>query len=469
MEGGGKTCPWAWWPPGVAERVGGRRASLAEHRGKASESVAEKDVMSVGAPSKQDTALGRSLVDLGFVTRQELDDSIAVMQSSEEGQKSLGDVLVENGFVTRSQLDRVRTQIEDQGGLQQIPGYIIQSKLGAGAMATVYKARQISLDRTVAIKVLPKRMSSNKEFVERFYKEGKAAAKLNHPNIVGAVDVGEANGFHYFVMEFVEGQTVYDRLDRGEVYDEREALQIIIQVCKALVHAHAQGFIHRDVKPKNIMITSSGVAKLADMGLARGTLDKEAAMAEAGKAYGTPYYISPEQIRGELDIDARADLYSLGATFYHMVTGRVPFDAPTPSAVMHKHLKEDLVPPDHLNPSLSSGLGEIIEVAMAKKRRNRYASAEDMLTDLERVYRGEPPLVARKAYNLDTLAALEPNAGSGEQPQQLPPAVPADVAEQHTIDIAERTLVHRLQDPIVMGLGLLLVMAALVIMLLAWK
>ena len=251
-------------------------------------------------------------------------------------------------------------------------------------MATVFKARQISLDRLVAIKVLPKRMSENKEFVDRFYKEGKAAAKLNHPNIVGAVDVGEANGFHYFVMEYVEGQTVYDKLERGERYSEKEALKLVIETCKALAHAHKAGFIHRDVKPKNIMITKDGIAKLADMGLAREASDKEAAEAEAGKAYGTPYYISPEQIRGELDVDQRADLYSLGATFYHMVTGRVPFDAPTPSAVMHKHLREDLIPPDHLNPDLSAGVGEIIEVSMSKKRNKRYQTAEEMLGDPER-------------------------------------------------------------------------------------
>ena len=221
--------------------------------------------------------------------------------------------MVENGFVTRSQVERVRPQVEDHATTQQIPGYQILSRLGAGAMATVYKARQMSLDRMVAIKVLPKRMSDNPEFVDRFYKEGRAAAKLNHPHIVGAVDVGEANGFHYFVMEYVEGVTVFDKLEKGDRYTEKQALDIVLQTCKALAHpSHKAGFIHRDVKPKNIMITPEGIAKLADMGLAREASDVEAAQAEAGKAYGTPYYISPEQIRGELDIDQRADLYSLG-------------------------------------------------------------------------------------------------------------------------------------------------------------
>lgn len=432
--------------------------------------------MSLSAATKQDTLLGKTLVEQGLCTQQEVDDCRAIQGelAKEANNRSLADLLVDNGYVTRSQLDRVRGVAEESAAVaQQIPGYVLMSKLGAGAMAAVYKARQVSLDRTVAIKILPKRMSSNKEFVERFYKEGKAAAKLNHPNIVGAVDVGEANGYHYFVMEYVEGATVFDKLDRGERYEEKEAINIIAQICRALVHAHAAGFIHRDVKPKNIMITPSGVAKLADMGLAREASDEQAAMAEAGKAYGTPYYISPEQIRGELNIDARADIYSLGATFYHMVTGQVPFDAPTPSAVMHKHLKEELTPPDHVVSNLSSGVAEIIELAMAKKASHRYASAEDMLTDLERVARGEPPLVARKAYDLNSLADLEKSGTPIERSPASGKTVaggPVPVEAQHTVDYGERSLKDRLADPIVIGLGvvsglLLIIILIMLIML----
>ncbi len=431
--------------------------------------------MSLSAPSKEDTVLGRVIVEQGLCTKQEVEDCLAMQAelAKDAGSRPLADLLLSNGYITPTQVERVRKAVEASASFQQIPGYQILSELGAGAMARVYKAKQLSLDRIVAIKVLPRRMSENPEFVERFYKEGKAAAKLNHPNIVGAVDVGEANGYHYFVMEYVEGQTVFDRLERSERYEEKEALQIIIQICRALVHAHALGLIHRDVKPKNIMITRAGVAKLADMGLARETADQQAALAEAGKAYGTPYYISPEQIRGELDIDARADIYSLGATFYHMVTGRVPFDGPSPSAVMHKHLKDELVPPDHIIPSLSAGVGEIIEVAMAKKPKNRYATAEDMLTDLERVARGEPPLVARKAYDLDSLADLEKTGtpvdehGEGDAEEG-----PVPVAAQHTIDYGGRTFQDRLMDPLVMILGgtsAVLLLAVLVLIIIVMK
>src|SRR5450755_4522737 len=280
-------------------------------------------------------------------------------------------------------------------------------------MATVYKARQLSLDRIVAVKVLPKKMSDNAEFVDRFYKEGRAAARLSHNNIVQAIDVGSTpDGMHYFAMEYVEGPTLYDIMQpppvgQGRHFTEAEALDICIQMADALAHAHRRGLIHRDVKPKNILLTPQGVAKLTDLGLARATDDKIAAESEAGKAYGTPYYISPEQIRGDVDIDFRADIYSLGATMYHLVTGHPPFEGDTPSAVMHKHLRQPLVPADHINTALSSGIGEIIEVAMAKDRDDRYGSTEDLLEDLRAVRAGNPPTHARRAVDLDALANIE--------------------------------------------------------------
>jgi serine/threonine-protein kinase len=342
-------------------------------------------------------------------------------------ERPISEILVDLGFLTRTQLLRMHGSNEDSGGrpAQQIPGYQILNKCGAGAMAVVYRAKQLSLDRTVAIKVLPKRLSKNAEFVERFYREGRAAAQLNHPNIVQAIDVGEASGFHYFVMEYVEGCTVYDELAEAKVYGEREAIDIITQMARALLHAHERGFIHRDVKPKNIMLTRERVAKLADMGLARETTDVQAAMAEAGRAYGTPYYIAPEQIRGELDIDHRADLYSLGATFYHMVTGRVPFEGPTPSAVMHKHLKEPLTPPDHLNTSLTAGCGAMIEMLLAKDREDRYPSARELLTDLGLLARGQPPEYAQQYVAAEVFETLSTGQSVGPPPDQISPPRPA--------------------------------------------
>ncbi|HEY5650435.1 MAG TPA: serine/threonine-protein kinase, partial [Acidimicrobiia bacterium] len=185
---------------------------------------------------------------------------------------------------------------------------------------------------------------------------------------------------------------------------EATAVKIVKQVARALQHAHAKGFVHRDIKPKNIMISKDGTVKLADLGLARAISDKEAAKAEVGRAYGTPYYISPEQIRGEMKIGPAADIYGLGATFYHMVTGKVPFEGKNPSAVMHKHLKEELVPPDHLNDRISAGCAQVIEMMMAKSRDDRYLNATDLLEDLDLVAEGKAPHFAHKSLDLSSIS-----------------------------------------------------------------
>ncbi|MGA1980040.1 MAG: serine/threonine-protein kinase [Sedimentisphaerales bacterium] len=355
-----------------------------------------------------DTLFGKMAVEQGLCSDEELRRSLEELQSRRKvNPVMLKDLMVDLGYITQNQAERLKKNIkESKVAAYQIPGYKILGKLGAGAMAVVYKALQLSLNRTVAIKVLPKRFSGNPEYVERFFKEGQAAGKLNHNNIVQAFDVGEAGGYHYFVMEYVEGRTLHDDLSAGKIFKEDEALNIVIQVAHALQHAHACGLIHRDVKPKNIMINTAGVVKLADMGLARETTDIEAAQTEAGKAYGTPYYISPEQIRGKIDIDGRADIYGLGATLYHMVTGRVPFMADDPSEVMRKHLKEELIPPDHINTKLSAGISEVIEVMMAKHKEDRYNNVEELLTDLEAVRNGQPPLRAHKRFDVSVLEQL---------------------------------------------------------------
>lgn len=356
-----------------------------------------------------DTMFGKMALEQGLCTNRELRYCLKEIEARRKvNPVILKDLMIELGYITKSQAERLNTGIKaSKAAAHQIPGYKILGKLGAGAMAVVYKAQQLSLNRTVAIKVLPKRFSENPEYVERFYKEGQAAGSLNHPNIVQAIDVGEAGGYHYFVMEYVEGKTLYDDLSAGKIFNEDEALEIIIQVAHALAHAHAKGLIHRDVKPKNIMINTAGEVKLADLGLARATTDLEAAQTEAGKAYGTPYYIAPEQIRGKIDIDGRADIYGLGATFYHLVTGRVPFMADDSAEVMKKHLREKLIPPDHINTSLSAGVSEVIEIMMAKKREGRYQNVEELLTDLEALRQGQPPIQAHRRFDVSALAQLE--------------------------------------------------------------
>jgi eukaryotic-like serine/threonine-protein kinase len=378
-------------------------------------------VLLMSTDTSYDSMLGKMALEQGLCTEEELQRSIKELEVRRLlNPVFLSDIMVDLGYVTAAQVERLRAKIKDsKAAAYQIPGYQIIGKLGKGAMAVVYKAKQVSLDRVVAIKILPKRFSENQEYVTRFYKEGKAAAKLNHNNIVQAIDVGEAGGYHYFVMEYVEGKTLYEDLAAGRVFSEAESLEIVIQVAKALKHAHDNGLIHRDVKPKNIMINKEGVVKLADMGLARETSDIEAAQSEAGKAYGTPYYISPEQIRGDVDIDGRADIYGLGATFYHMVTGRVPFMADDPSDVMRKHLREELVPPDHINTALSNGVSEVIEVMMAKRREDRYNNVEELLTDLEAVQAGQLPLQAHKKFDVTMLEKLEEGGEIPKPPETV--------------------------------------------------
>jgi serine/threonine-protein kinase len=356
-----------------------------------------------------DTLFGRMVVEQKLCTEDEVRLCEEEQKKRASGQPStLEQLLLERRFLTTTQVERVKIFIrESRDSTNQIPGYKVLGKLGSGAMAVVYKAKQLSLDRIVAIKVLPKKFVQKSDYVERFYKEGRLAARLNHNNIVQAIDVGEVGGLYYFVMEYVEGKTLYDDLSKGKVFSEKEALDTTIQVAKALAHAHAQGLIHRDVKPKNIMINKDGTVKLADMGLAREASDMKAAKHEQGKTFGTPYYIAPEQIRGDIDIDGRADVYSLGGTLYHMVSGRVPFEATSPSEVMKKHLHEPLVPPDHINTALSAGISEVIEVMMAKNRNERYKTMEEALADLQAVRDGKPPLIARQRFDMEALGELE--------------------------------------------------------------
>ena len=375
-----------------------------------------------------DTMLGKLVVENGLITPEELAEcnSILIEAGGSSSVHTLTDLLINHNFVTERQIDRLQSDFDTRKSTQRISGYRIIRKLGAGAMATVFLAQQESLDRPVAIKVLPTKFSDNKEFIDRFYKEGRAAAKLNHPNIVQAYDVGLSGEHHYFVMEYVDGITAYDRVEEVKQLGEKEASKILRQVACALEHAHEAGFIHRDVKPKNIMISTKGDVKLADLGLARALSDLETAEAEAGRAYGTPYYISPEQIRGKIEITPAADIYSLGATIYHLATGRLPFPGKNPSDVMHRHLKQALVPPDHLNNSLSAGFSQIIEMMMAKDVAHRYQHARDLIEDIDAVATGEQPKFAQPTLDFAMLSKVAKSTSSGA------PVAPQTVSPSHT-------------------------------------
>ncbi len=375
-----------------------------------------------GLSAFDESALEKSLIRRGLATPQEIE--YCKQQRGrivrEKGEPvGLVQVLVAAKAVTENQVRRLCQEIavsESQQKKLDIPGYQILERLGKGSMGAVFKAKQLSVDRIVAVKVLLDQLAQNKEFIKRFDRESKIAAKLSHNNIVNAIDAGEVNGHYYFVMEYVEGDTIKDFLEKGRIFDEKTALKIILAVAEALKHAHQRGLIHRDIKPENVILTKDGGVKLADLGLARLTSDEKWAMAEAGMAIGTPYYISPEQVRGQVDVDIRADIYSLGATFYHMVTGQVPYSGETPTEVMKKHLDKNvvLVPPDHLNTNLSSGLGEVVETMMAKNREDRYRNPDDLILDLKCLIAGDAPMIAsQKAEALATLAQGDSDEATG--------------------------------------------------------
>ncbi|MBI2191197.1 MAG: serine/threonine protein kinase [Planctomycetes bacterium] len=276
-------------------------------------------------------------------------------------------------------------------------GFELLEKIGAGGMGTVFKARQVSLNKIVALKVLKPSLARNQKFVERFRREARSAAKLNHPNIVTAIEVGEAEGYHFFAMEYIEGETLARRVKHGGRLDEPAALDVAEQVALALSHAWKEGIIHRDIKPENIMLAASGEARVMDMGLAKSVEQGDATVTQAGGVIGTPAYASPEQLRGEVhDLDVRTDIYSLGCTLYFSVTGRMPFEGPTAAVIMARNLEETLPPVTEARPDLSTGFGTLLRRMVEKDRKKRYANPEELLAAIGKVRRGEPVESAAK-------------------------------------------------------------------------
>ena len=363
---------------------------------------------SKGLSDLTEAELVRSVLDRNLASQGEIDQCRAVQErlSRKDEHKPLMQIMLEGGVITKNQARRLLQESGDVGKLKEPPGYQIISPIGQGSMGMVYKAKQLSMDRTVALKILLRQLAMNKDFINRFHREAHIAAKLNHNNIVQAIDSGEFTGHHYFVMEYVDGTNIKQELDQGKVYDEADAVRIILQIAEAMDHAAQKGLVHRDIKPENIMMMKDGTAKLADLGLARLEADAALAQAEKGIAIGTPYYISPEQIRGSVDVDIRSDIYSLGATLYHMVTGRVPFPGKSPTEVMQKHLRAKLVPPDHVNTRLSGGLGQVVETMMSKDRASRYAKPADLIIDLKSLMQGKPPMLAGQSMSASAIAQL---------------------------------------------------------------
>ena len=268
-----------------------------------------------------------------------------------------------------------------QPGLNSIGQYDLLNKIAEGGMGTVYRGRHRITGETVAIKIVPPHLLSNQVFLKRFEQEYSAAKALDHPNIVKALDFGREGKSPYLVMEFVEGESLGQRLDRIKCLPERDAIGIISQVAQGLHKAHKAGLIHRDVKPDNILITTDGQVKLTDMGLVK-ELETDLNLTRTGRGLGTPHYMAPEQFRNAKKADVRCDVYSLAATMYHMVTGDLPFKSLSPLDAWMKKIHNELPPPRQLLPSLSERVDWAIRRSMSSDPNERAATCREFIEDL---------------------------------------------------------------------------------------
>jgi serine/threonine-protein kinase len=291
--------------------------------------------------------------------------------------------------------------------------YEILEIMGIGGMAYVYKARCHSLNRLVAVKILKEEYSRDADFRKRFHAESQAVAMLNHPNIMAVHDVSRSKELEYIVMELIDGITLKQYMQRKGALGWREALHFMIQIVKALSHAHNRGIIHRDIKPHNIMILRDGSVKVADFGIAR-FANKQSTLTQ--EALGSVHYISPEQARGS-HIDARSDLYSVGVVLYEMLTERLPFEGDSAVSVALQHISSLPLSPRDINADIPEALEIIVLKAMAPKLTRRYESAEDMLRDLEE-FRKNPAIAFE--YDVDELKTAADEDGGDQPTRSLP-------------------------------------------------
>jgi serine/threonine-protein kinase len=379
--------------------------------------------------SSEMASFGKVAIKLGFVTQEQLEEAIRVQKAAAKAglRKRLGDILIKKGYMTAEQLQKVlKGQTANR---KRIGAYELISKLGEGGMGSVFRARQVYMDREIALKILSPKMAKNKDFLRRFVREARAVAKLNHPHIVAGIDVGSADGYCYFAMEFVEGETLGEYTHHcGGKLKEKVVLEYIHQIALALQHAHENSLLHRDVKPDNILLDKEHkVAKLADLGLVRSAESREddAALTQAGQAVGTPFYISPEQARGLTDLTPATDLYSLGATMYHLLTGEVPYDGATAAVIMTRHLTDPVPSPRKVNPQLSPSVDRIVQRLMQKKPEDRYKSMADLADDIQRILSGHEvgdPIVSEADASSTPASAKKERVSEKVRTEKPPPA-----------------------------------------------
>ncbi|MBR0510291.1 MAG: Stk1 family PASTA domain-containing Ser/Thr kinase [Clostridia bacterium] len=341
--------------------------------------------------------------------------------------------------------------------------YEIQEIVGIGGMAVVYKAYDRQDDRTVAIKILKDEYLANEEFRMRFKNESQAIAMLSHPNIVKVYGVNFGINLQYIVMEYVEGITLKEYIERQHVVDRKEALHFIIQILRALQHAHDKGIVHRDVKPQNILLLPNATIKVTDFGIARFNRAESRNVVESS-AIGSVHYISPEQARGEYT-DGRSDIYSAGVVLYEMLTGKLPFESENDISVAIMHVRDEAVRPRELNPSIPEGLEQITLRAMQKNPADRYQSAAEFLSDLYAIKK-DPDLTFDYDYFIDKdptkyVSGLPKDADLIEAvTRETDPEVPDEQDDPEEEDLEKKNVTI----PILIGVAVALVLAVALIL-----
>lgn len=296
---------------------------------------------------------------------------------------------------------------------QMLGPYRIINQIGRGGMATVYKAYQSSVDRYVAIKVLPSQLAESREFATRFQQEARIIAKLEHPHILPVFDYGESDGIAYFVMRYMDAGTLKEKMIEGRPLPLSEIDKLFTQLAGALSYAHGHGVVHRDLKPANVLIDSQGNVFLTDFGIAKILESASPRLTQTDAIMGTPAYISPEQAQGQ-PVDQRSDIYSLGIILYEMVTGSVPFTAETPLAVLFKHISDPLPPPSVVKPDIRPAIEKVILKSLAKDPRDRFSTAAEFVAAWERALDTVEHVAAAET------APPERTTGAQNQPKPLP-------------------------------------------------
>ncbi len=335
---------------------------------------------------------GDIAVEMGFATPEQISEALERQRGLAEAgtQRLTGEILVELGALTPQHVaDVLQIQRDRRGAKTRSVGpYRIIEKVGAGGMGAVYSARHAQTGKLVALKLLPQHLASDARYLARFNQEAEMAAELDHENIVKGLGSGSEGDVHYFAMEFVDGENIQDMIGRVERFPEDTALNIILPVARALEHADGHGLVHQDVKPENIIMDPKGVVKLLDLGLARRSDDL------TKSTLGTPLYVSPEHVAGDRPLDIRSDIYSLGVTLYHMLTGSPPFVGTNERDTMTRHVEDELPWPQDVVPELSEWICQVLARMLAKSPDDRYAGPVELISDLEALLERRPPRYA---------------------------------------------------------------------------